>query len=312
MKKIRLKNIIAGIELLLALLVPGGAAYADDSPISAMVISPMYQKIILVPGESREMSISISNPNSSQYDLQYTAYVGSFSQGLTQDNHDVDSTTVTEQNQIMEWITLDKDSGSIAPNETDILTFTINVPYNAPAGGQYASILVQDDTSKTIAGAKNVNIESNVQIMSIIYAEIAGETINTGEIYENYIPTMLLSNKLEATSLVKNTGNVHTDADYTLQVWPMFSDEEICTNEEEPGQSLIMPGMEQFHTETCELPMVGVFRAKQTVKIFGEISIVEKTIFVCPLWLLFLIIFAIIALIMWFFLIAKKRKTSRR
>ena len=114
-----------------------------------------------------------------------------------------------------------------------------------------------------------------------------------------------------ASSTVKNNGNVHTNAKYTLQVWPLFSDEEICTNEEEPATSLIMPETERMHVEECNLPSVGIFKVKQTVEIFGEKSVAEKTILMCPLWLLFLVLFAIIALVIWIVTKVKKKPAKK-
>ena len=92
----------------------------------------------------------------------------------------------------------------------------------------------------------------------------------------------------------------------------MIGDEEICTNEEEPDLSLILPETERFHAQTCNLPIAGIFRVKQTVKIFGETSIVEKTIIVCPIWLLFIIIFVVFALIFYFVAKAKARKKAAK
>ena len=93
-------------------------------------------------------------------------------------------------------------------------------------------------------------------------------------------------------------------------MWPLFSDEEICTNEEDPYTTLILPESEMYHVENCDLPMVGIFRAKQTVKIFGETSIVEKTVIVCPLWLLFIIIFAVTMLIIWLVMRSRARRET--
>lgn len=279
-------------------------AFADE-PQSVMVVSPMNQKIILTPGESKTMSLKISNPNTAKNELHYSVSVGSFGYDS---NDNIDTTSTTSYNQMMDWIELGADSGVVQPNESTTVSFTINVPENTPAGGQYATILIQDDTSIYSSGNSNVSIENIVQMASIIYAEVAGKTVDTGQILENDIPSISFTNQLEATSLVKNTGNVHTDAKYTFQVWPLLSDEEICTNEEDSETNLIMPGMERYYTQTCTVPLVGIFRAKQTVKIFGEESIIEKTIFVCPLWLLFIIIFAIAALIIWLIFHARTRK----
>lgn len=298
--------------LLTLVMVPLGAAtnvFADDIQ-SALIVSPMYQKVILTPGETKEMSVKISNPNASTNTLEYSVFVGSFNHGTDSDPDQVDTETVTAYNQIIDWITLEKTNGEVPPNETDVVDFVINVPESAPAGGQYATIIFRDDTSKSTSGANNVNIESTAQMASIIYAEVAGKTINTAEILENNIPSFSFTNIFETTSLVKNTGNVHTDAQYILQVWPIWSDEEICTNEEDADTNLIMPGMERYYSEICNLPLMGIFRAKQTVKIFGEISEVEKTVIVCPLWLLFIIIFVIVAAALYLVARAKSRKNN--
>ena len=110
--------------------------------------------------------------------------------------------------------------------------------------------------------------------------------------------------------MVRNDGNVHTDAKYTLQVWPIFSDEEICTNEEDVTTSLIMPETKRYHVEKCDLPNIGMFRVKQVVKIFGEESTFEKMVIVCPVWLLFVIVFIISVVVIWFVSRVKSRKKS--
>ena len=57
-----------------------------------------------------------------------------------------------------------------------------------------------------------------------------------------------------------------------------------------------------------EAPLVGVFKAVQTIKFAGETSKVEKIVIVCPLWLLFVIVAAVIFILIWIFARNKKRK----
>lgn len=315
MKKIKL---LVGV---LALLGLGGFAMLSYSDVfaepeaikSGLTVSPPNQKIILIPGESYYGSIKVSSPASSQKDVTYVVEVGSFSEhgreGRKDDYGTVDYTEKSAYNQMMDWIVLEKDGGVLSPNTSDIIPFVINVPEDAPAGGQYASLIVRDESSSDAVG-NGVSIKSYMQILSIIYAEVAGETRDEGVILENSIPSFVLNSPLDATSRVRNNGNIHTDVSWTLQVWPLFSDEEICTNEEDPYTTLILPESEMYHVENCDLPMVGIFRAKQTVKIFGETSIVEKTVIVCPLWLLFIIIFAVTMLIIWLVMRSRARRET--
>ena len=286
--------------------------FADTN---TMTVSPPYRKILLIPGETYSGSIDVFNSSNSTRALKYAVEIGSFSQrrAAGEDAKDdygaMDHISKTSYNQIMDWIELDKDSGSLEPSMKEDITYTINVPKDAPGGGQYATILVIDETTSGLPGEGNIGIDQKFQFASIIYAEVAGETREVGEVLENSIPSFLLNGPLQTSSMVKNNGNVHTDAQYTLQVWPLFSGEEICTNEENPDTSLILPETERYHAQSCDkTPAIGIFRVKQTVKIFGETSVVERTVILCPLWLMFIMLFIIFVIIMWVFAKIRGRK----
>lgn len=311
-----MKRIIIALIMLIGGLcfrtVPVIAEEGFEDMDVVMTVSPPQQKIVLVPGEVYEGAIRVSNSNNAKTNLKYSVTIGSLSYAKDEDGNtdfnDTDVDTVTEYNQMMKWITLGKTKGTVAPNTIDTIPFTITVPVDAPGGGQYATIIVQDDTYQDNQENGNVSIQNVLRFASGIFAEVAGETRNEGEIIENSVPTIIFSNKLSAISKVRNDGNVHANAKYTLQVWPLFSGEEICTNEEKPSESLIMPGTDRVHAEECSLPVIGIFRAKQVVEIFGERSEVEKIVVVCPLWLLFIIIFGVALFIAWSVAKAKNRK----
>ncbi len=317
MKKNRIKYLLVvgllAISSCLGLL--GREVHAGSN---SMTVSPPYRKIILIPGETYSGFVSVFNSSDSTRALKYAVEVGSFSQhksegeGSKDDYGSMDHVSRSNYNQIVDWIKLGKTGGSLAPGASEDIPYSIEVPKDAPGGGQYATILVVDNTTSGVPGEGNIGIDQSFQFASIIYAEVAGKTEEKGEIVDNSMPSFLLNGPLVAESMVKNNGNVHTDAEYTFQVWPLFSDEEICTNEEDPETSLILPDTERYHAQSCDLPSVGIFKAKQTVKIFGETSVVERTVIMCPLWLLFVILFVIIALIIWIFMKVKKHKSPRK
>ena len=309
--KIQYLVVVGMVTVLGWLGVSSRNAYADSN---SMTVSPPYQKMILVPGEVYNGSLSVSNSANSTRDLKYKVAVGSFSQRKNEESGDdygsMDHISVSSYNQIMEWIELHDEGGTIAPGEKKVITYSIYVPEDAPGGGQYATIRIIDETTSGLGGTGNISIDQRFQFASIIYAEVAGETREEGEVTDNSIPSFLLQSPLIASSMVKNDGNVHTDAEYILQVWPMFSDEEICTNEEEPMTSLILPETERYHTQTCDLPSIGIFRAKQTVKIYGKTSITERVVVICPLWLLFVILLAIASVIIYIVIKIRARRAG--
>lgn len=310
MKKIHIKTLAAAV-LFAAVAVFGWTAEAFAAG-RAIALSPTSQRIVLIPGETYRGGFSVVNPAGSESDLNYLVTVASFSQSgainSKDDYGEVDFDTKTDANSIVDWTTLANPTGVVAPNDEEVVSYIIDVPEDAPAGGQYMALLVRENPEFQNLNDGSMGVNEVMQMAFVVYAEVAGETVKTGEILENNVPAFLFNNELNATSLVRNGGNIHTDASYVLQVWPMFSDEEVCTNEENPTTEFLMPDTRRYHTETCKLPAVGLFRAKQTVSIFGETSVVEKTIIVCPLWMLFVIVFIVVALIVWAVTMRKKRR----
>ena len=286
-------------------------AFDAEELDSTMTISPPRQRIILVPGETYNGSIIVSNPNLAKSDLKYSVTIGSFSLGKDEngrtDYNDTDVDTMTEYNQIMDWITLGKESGEVAPNNKDIIPFVINVPMNAPAGGQYATIIVQDDTAED--GVGSLSVRNIVRFASVIFADVAGETMQDGAVVENNVPIVSTSTPLTVSSLVENNGNVHTDAEYILQVYTLFSGEEVYSSEEDPETELIMPESSRFNTVSWDgAPAIGIFRVRQVVRIFNKESVVEKIVLICPLWLMVTVIFVVVALVIY---LVFKRKSPK-
>ncbi len=317
------KVVVAGLVALLGGLTVVGWSASEpvmaeedssaEKSTSYMTVSPMNEQIILVPGETYTGSIKVANPGSSSGALKYIVKVGSFSETQDENSEDgngaIDTDTVTSYNQMVNWITLDREGGEIQPNEADTITYTIKVPEGVPGGGQYASIVVQNDTREQ-GGGGGVNIQSNVQIASLIYATVAGETKEEGDILSNDVPGFIASGPLKTTSLVRNDGNIHAKVEYTLQVWPLFSDEEICTNEEKPGGAVVLPGTKEYHVESCEVGTMGIYNVRQTVKIFGNTSIIDKKLIVCPIWMMIVIVACLVAIIVAIVLIVRKHRKN--
>lgn len=268
-------------------------------------VSPMNQKIVLNAGEDYKGTFNITNPNDSENDFKYVLSVKSF---FVDDKYDsVYDQNNGDYNQIVEWITLDKEKGVIRPNSTETVHFTVHVPENAPAGGQYAAITVTSDSESNADGG--INLNAKYSIAHIIYAEVTGITEQKGEIKDLNVPGFLFDGKISGTSTVKNLGNVHGTATYKLQVFPLFSDEEVYTNEEKPDEKTILPERERLNTIFWEeTPSIGIYNVVYTVEFEGQTQVLKKMVIVCPVWLLLVILFVIFALVFWLIARSKMRK----
>lgn len=270
--------------------------FAADLPEYRIQMSPAISDVgDLKPGSTFSGKFKVQNTGTKQFD--YTISISPYS--VIDEAYTSDFESMNQYTDIVEWITLSKTSGSVDPNGEDEVAYTIKVPADVPAGGQYAILaaqLIPEDGENE--GGTNIKVAQQVGMK--LYANVQGNTRRTGSVVENKISGILFNPPIQATSIVENTGNTHTAARYILQVFPLFGNEEIYTNEEDPITLNILPETRRFNTVTWQgAPHLGIFRVKQTVTIFDETSTTEKIVFLCPIWLIFVILLLIFCLVFW-------------
>lgn len=276
------------------------SAFASES----FSLSPMYDLITLTPGEVFESSFNIVNPVGNTSNFYYQLQVSPF----TQDGDQITATENGHYTDMKDWIELSKTEGVVPPNSSETVSYRIRVPENAPAGGQYASIVVgsKEDT----AAEEGFSIHEVFEMGYLIYAEVAGETVRKGNITDVSVPGFLFSGNIYGSSSITNEGNVHSASTQTLKVFPLFSDEEVFTNEEDPKKGWIMPGNTNYAKVVWDnTPKVGIFHVIYDVEYEGVNSNVDKLVIICPLWLLLVILFGIFLII--FSIIFGKRKIKK-
>ena len=162
------KRILGGVLAiclsLFGALMAAPLVHAD----SVLSLSPMNEKIILVPGEEFEGDFRVTNPNANNSDVEFEINVSPF---YVDEQYNINYDVNGNYNDIVDWVSLDKDSGRLAPNESMTIGYTIDVPKNAPAGGQYVAIIVNTKVDDSGA-SEGININTSIVISHIIYAEI--------------------------------------------------------------------------------------------------------------------------------------------
>lgn len=317
--KINIKKTFSMVVALLVAAVSGlGGALAVVAIGNGLTVSPMLQEVVVTPGEPQQASFRISNPSSATSDLKYALSVEPF---YADEQGQAVYEAEGEHGDIVDWVKFDVPvEGSIEPNGVRDIIFTIDVPESAPAGGQYFSVMVTEVTDEIGGGNGDVSgdessttIKEIYRMAHLVYAEVTGDTIRRGEITDANVPGFLFSGQIKGVSSIKNTGNVHGKAKYTLQVFPLFSDEEVYTNVENPGEAMILPDRTVYNeTAWEETPGIGVFNVVYTAEFEGATAKVEKMVVICPLWLLFLIVFVIAALIIWLVMRIRAHKKDAR
>ncbi len=266
----------------------------DDSPVKRLAISPSYESFDTTkPGDILEGEFEIHNLGNTtfEYKISFAPY------SVTNEQYDPDFTKETNYTDIKDWITVSKEEGELDAGGQENIKYTINIPEDQHGGAQAGAILI---TMKNNETSEANAIVASKQLAYIIYTNVDGEITKTGKVLENKIPSFLFKPPISATSIVENTGNVYTAAEYKLQVFPLFSDEEVFTNEETPDSSVVFPETKRFNQISWDgAPQLGIFRVRQTVKIFDDESTVEKLVFLCPIWFLFIVLLIIFMIIFW-------------
>ena len=268
---------------------------AEDTPEYRLQISPAKQDIgELKPGETKTGEFKVQNTGTKEFSFK----VGVFPYTVSDENYTPNYDETSKYTDIANWVTFSQDDGSVEPGKEVVITFTVKVPKDVPAGGQYAILAAETTGDENTSGGTGIVAVRRVGML--LYSEVEGNTRRTGSIEENNIPSILFNPPISGTSIVENTGNVHTQAEYIMQVFPLFSDEEVYTNEENPVTLTILPETRRFNTVSWDgAPRLGIFRVKQTVKIFDEVSVTEKLVFLCPIWFLFIVVALIFFVIIW-------------
>lgn len=263
---------------------------------NSFTVLPMSQRFSLEPGKTYSGSLSIVNPADATDDFHYSVSVSPY--GVMGEEYTADLVTMTNRSEIVKWIKIEEPTGRVKPNETKEVKFTITVPQNAPAGGQYAAIAVS--SNEDVAASEGVAVNNVFELASLVYATVSGTTEHKGEILENNFPGFVVSAPITLSAKISNEGNIHEDATFVITVKNFFTGEVILPTEDNEGHynELIMPESTRDITrEVNDLPALGVVKVSQTIYYLGDVKSVEKNVIICPIWFMFLVGLTILAII---------------
>ena len=274
-------------------------------------VTPMNQMVELVPGETYNFAVTVLNPVNSTENLDYKVHAVPYS--VVTEAYYADISTQTDHTRMADWITIPEPTGTLAPNETREIEFTITVPADAPGGGQYAAIMVGIDNKNQ--NYDNMSVTNVLEIASIIYAKVDGEIIHKGEVVENSVPVFTADPKITISSLIKNEGNMHEIASIAITVKNVFTGEPLASAELDNGvyAELIMPDSQRFiNKEVDGLPMMGIINVQQKIYYNGETSTVEKNMLICPIWFLILVALVMMAVVAKILKVIRKHRKKKK
>lgn len=280
--------------------------FASERPKTFLQVSPSTQQLgKLQPGETREGSFKVQNIGSEAFDFK--VYASAYE--VKNEQYDPVFDQQTDRLKISSWFTFSQTTGHLESDTEMTINYVINVPKDAPGGGQYGAVMVETDNSK---GSDQSNIKAISRVGMLIYSHIDGEIRNCTRILENKLPSLLFNPPIFGETRVENCGNIDAELQTSLKVFPFFSKEEIYTNEEKPKTANTLPGTKRYNKEIwSNSPLIGIFNVEHIVKYGSEVRTEKKTIIICPIWLIILIIAFLLSVIFWLVARNKEHKNSK-
>lgn len=282
------------------------AEEVESKPAVWLQISPPHNTLTLNPGDKYDGEFTVTNIGSE--DFIFKVYASPFS--VVGENYDHDYLSEHNYNQIYRWITFEQDQYSLSVDESQIVSYHIEVPDDVAAGSQHAVIFAESSGNSTNDSEGGIKAVSRVGMR--LSVGVPGETREGSELSDYNVTKLYLSFKapnVTVSSKIKNTGNTDFEARYHFQVDSFFGGEELHT---ENKTNLIYPESEYRQEMTWEkTPLLGLFNVTYTVSANGTTEGGTHVVLVMPSWLAIIIIIILTLFIIWIILKLKKRRKLR-
>lgn len=338
MKKI-ITNILAiSLITLLGLGVFNSNTYAEDnasetdsSPKTGLTLMPVSR--VLPLNSSSEYDGVFNVTNDGDADTNVLIYTAPYSY-VYSDEEDAYKLGFNNQNnftQITRWISIKDEAGNyvsrttlvIKAHETAEISYKVTTPENIPAGGQYAVIFVQTETS----GATTNGIRTEASAGMVIYGHsLEGEAVTTAEITDLAITKNSESQNTQntganageqakigyhASAKVKNTGNTDFYAQGKLKIEPIIGFSTYETPEDKGVVSVIPEAQMTVEDNWTEVPGFGIYKATWTVSVGDHSESIEQILFLISPVTIIITIIVLTAVTIWIIMVVRKRKERR-
>ncbi len=306
------KKIVLAVCLALISCLPAAPVSALEAGDVVVRVNPAEQKITLEPGTILTGGVKVQNIGRKAFTFRpLTAPYW-----VKGDDYLPDFATETAYTKMHNWISFEQEEYHLEPGTEVEVPFRVRVPQDIPGGGQYAAIIFETRDSVD----EQQSFQAVNRVASLLYAKVKGETRESGQITSQSLPSFFLGKPISADITIHNDGNLDFPVTHTLSVNDFFTGRSLLDpmnddpHEERPGYSyaVILPDTSRLNTLTWDgSPRFGLFRVRETASFLDREEVFERVVFVCPIWLLALVIFFIVLAVIWIILRIVSRKKKR-
>ena len=245
-------------SLLAFLVLAAGPLYAQNEQGLGAKTQPTLIEERIDPGSVVQGTLRITNVSGSQQTYAVSA----------RDVEDVSAEgqavfkKVSDDSglELSSWVTLDRNTITVGPNQTESIGYVISVPENAPPGGHFGGIFFARKADETT----ELGVSIGFEVGTLMNIQVNGDVVESIEIREfSSDKTIYSGPDAKFTTTLFNTGTVLQRPRGALQIVDMFGNQvdTLTVNENAAGA---LPGKERVFTVDWEEAEEGLYIGKYT------------------------------------------------
>lgn len=270
-------------------------------------ISPVSNRVNLKGGQTLDYSFRIQGKPGSSFRIYAAPY------SVTNEDYELSFSNQTNYTQLSRWIKFYDAAGNLAseatltiPNDADslIVNYSISVPVDVPAGGQYAMIFAE-----SAGNGQSESTGSGIRTISraglIVYGSTSGNTIESAEINEYNFNSFLTSGRLTTNAKIHNSGNTDFEVSSTLTVKSIFG---RVLYDDTQRHDVLPETDRRISSEWTSTPALGVFNVTYKVSAADATREESKIVIIIPIFVIIIALILLTSLIIWTIILLRKRK----
>ena len=181
-----------------------------------ITLSPVTKKYEIAAGDSTRGSFTVLNTG----DVEFSFIVYAKPYSVSGSNYDANySDESAPRADAYDWVVFDTAEGTLAPQESMEIGYTVDMPLDAGLGGHYAVLFAETQPSEDVEGNQIIRKK---RVGSVLRVNVSGDINEQGSVVGSTIPGFISSPPLKTTLDVKNDGNVDFIAQTTITVSDIF------------------------------------------------------------------------------------------
>ena len=293
-------RVVAVFGMIVLVLAVTASAVSAQTGI-AIRISPPNFELQADPGQTVAQQIKVSNHGDAP--LLVTMQLATF-QPAGQGGGAVLAEDEQSEFGVASWTIVTPKEMLLQRGEEKAVAFVIQVPPNAPPGGQYLAILASVGTGTMVEG-----LMVGQRVGSLVLLEVSGEIVEQAQVAEFTAPALAAKGPINFAVVVRNSGNVHIRPAGGIAIKGTFGGEIVKLPLE---QNNVLPKSSREFSTTWDAGWrMGRYTAEYTGVYGSKNSVMQQSasVIIFP-WPIALPVLAVVALLA--YLIIKSRKRIAR